>query len=289
MRLPFSMAGERRGLRKWAVMVDRCALILAEAANPEWTSVPLIGWSLSRAIQRHLPGSHIVTQVRNREAFIRAGLREGTDFTAIDTEKLAAPAYKAVRTLTGGRGALTLGTAVASLVYPYFEHLTWKQFGEQIGPDGYQVVHRVTPVSPTSPSPIASKVKAKGASFVMGPINGGVPWPKQFDKERRKEGEWLSYVRGLYKLMPGRTAALNAADAVICGSRFTQSEVPRAFQEKTVWMPENAIEPDRFSIIAPHNESGVLKIVLVGRLVPYKGADMLLEAAAPLIRRGQVE
>ena len=57
-------------------------LIIAEAANPSLTSAALVGWSCTRAIAAEVD-AHIVTEWRNRDDFLRAGLIEGKDFTAI--------------------------------------------------------------------------------------------------------------------------------------------------------------------------------------------------------------
>jgi glycosyltransferase involved in cell wall biosynthesis len=262
----------------------RRALLIAEAANPEWVSVPLVGWSLANAL-RGVADVHLVTQVRNREAILRAGLEEGRDFTAIDTEALARPMHRASELLRMGRGkGWTTSTAIAGFVYPYFERLVWQRFGPGIAAGEWDVVHRITPLTPTTVSPIAARVAGAGVPFVMGPLNGGVPWPSGFDAERRREREWLSYVRGAYRLVPGRTRMLRAAAAILAGSRHTAREIPAWARDRVVYLPENAIDPARFPAASPQDVSGPLRGVFVGRLVPYKGPDMALEAVLPLLR-----
>lgn len=262
-------------------------LVIAEAANPEWVSVPLIGWELSNAL-RGVCDAHIVTQIRNREAILRKGLVEDVDFTVIDSEALARPLNKAAQTLRMGKGkGWTVVTAISSLSYKYFEYLVWKKFGNQIKAGEFDVVHRVTPLSPVAISSLAAKCEAANVPFVMGPLNGGVPWPKGYGAERKREREWLSYLRGLYRLLPGRGRMLKAARAIIAGSRHTQSEFPD--QAKTIWLPENGIDLSKFAKRADLPEEGPLKAVFIGRLVPYKGPDILLEAAEDLLRSGAMQ
>jgi glycosyltransferase involved in cell wall biosynthesis len=261
-------------------------LILAEAANPEWVSVPLVGWSHARALMDACD-AHLVTQVRNRDAILRAGLVEGKDFTAINSEAAARKAQKLSHILRGGKKSgvsWTTVTALQSLAYPYFEKLVWRQFGDRIKRHEFDVVHRITPLSPTSPSPIASKCARAGVPFVLGPLNGGVPWPKEFSSARRKEKEWLSYVRGAYKLMPGYRSTRRKSAAILLASRDTWSQMPAKYRDKCFYLPENAIDPSRFQKRRCRKATQPIKGIFIGRLVPYKGADMLLEAACELLR-----
>ncbi|RFU13304.1 glycosyltransferase family 1 protein [Rhodobacteraceae bacterium W635] len=263
-------------------------LVIAEAANPDWVSVPLIGWSLARALGR-VADVHLVTQVRNRDAILRAGLVEGKDFTAIDSEAFARPLWALGERLRGGAGkGWTTLQLINALSYPYFERLVWRRFGPAIRGGAYDIVHRVTPLSPTIASPLAAKCARAGVPFVLGPLNGGVPWPAAFDAARRAEREWLSYLRDAYKALPGRRRSLRHSAAIIVGSRHTQGEIPASLQARTVYIPENGIDPARFTRRADPGGPGPLRGVFVGRMVPYKGPDMALEAAAPLLRDGRM-
>ncbi|HEV2292217.1 MAG TPA: glycosyltransferase family 4 protein [Tepidisphaeraceae bacterium] len=261
-------------------------LLIAEAANPEWVSVPLVGWSHARALAR-VVDAHLVTQVRNRAAMLRAGLAEGRDFTSIDSEAVTRKTQQLGKLLRGGQGkGWTVVTAMKALAFPYFERLVWGQFGDRLKAGEFDIVHLLTPLSPTSPSRLASKCRKIGIPFVWGPLNGGVPWPKGFDQARRDENEWLSYIRSAYKLLPGYSATRRNASAILIGSRATWEQMAAKYHPKCFYIVENAIDPQRFQRRRTRSADRPIRAIFIGRLVPYKGADMLLEAASPLLKSG---
>ena len=260
-------------------------LIIAEAANPEWSSVPLVGWSQAEALLRRTD-AHLVTQVRNRDAILRSGL-EPARVTFIDTERLAAPAWRFSERLAGTKGkAWTVITAIQSLTYPFFEWMVERRFGAALERGDFDLVHRLTPLSPTAPSPISRTCARLGIPFILGPLNGGTPWPPEHPELMGQEREWLTKVRSLYRHMPGARSTRVRAAAIILASRAAFDDEDPRLADRCFYMPENGIDPTRFPPPSSRSSKTPLRFLFVGRLVPFKGLHIALEAIAPFVRDG---
>lgn len=261
------------------------ALVIAEACNPEWVSVPLVGYNLYKAL-RDVADVHLVTHVRNQSA-LEASESTTEHITFINSDRVAGPAYRLAELLTLGRGlGWTTKQAIMWGPYLYFEYLVWRKFQRDLKDGRFDLVHRVTPLSPTYASPLASWIPVP---FVLGPLNGGLPWPKGTTRTRFAEMEFLSYFRNAYRVLPYVRRTYERAACVIAGSQATMDQLIPAAKQHAVYMPENGIDASRFSAegrpapseINPH------RILFVGRLVPYKGADVVIDAfgASESLRR----
>ena len=262
-------------------------LLIAESANPELTSGALVGWLHSQAL-RGTFDVRLVTELRNKEAIVKAGVAE-EDFTAIDSRKVQHAAWRMAKLMRrGDEYNWSIYTAMTTLVYPLFERKVWKHFEDDLRAGEYDVVHRIVPVTPVAPSPLAKKCAKIGVPFVLGPLNGGVPWPDGFDDMRRRDRDWLNRFRGLHKLMPGYRSTRKHASAIVVASRITSAQFEEQAKRR-VFVPENAVDPEKFAPREYLCDDGPVRIAFVGRLVALKGVDMLFEACEDLLGEGKVE
>src|SRR5579863_1953529 len=152
-------------------------LVIAELANPDWESVPLVGWSHWRALSKIVDG-HLVTQVRNQENILKAG-ESPERFTALDSTPVERRVARIGQVLRGkGGGGQTTLTALNAVTYYYFEELLWRRFGASIARGDWDIVHRLTPLSPTTPSLLAAKCSARGCLSSSVPSTAGYPGPR---------------------------------------------------------------------------------------------------------------
>lgn len=263
-------------------------LLIAEQANPDWVSVPLIGWSLATAIARRTP-CIIATHVRNRSAIEAQPLPKSAEIVYVDNEHVAAKLHKLANLIRGGAGkGWTTVTALEAIAYYSFESELWRLFRDDVTRGRISLVHRITPLSPTAPGVLAKKCAQAGVPFIVGPLNGGLPWPKGFVGLRAAEREWLSYVRPLYRLLPGYSSLRKFSSLIIAGSTATREQIDRQYHAKTVLIPENGVEATSVARQKLSTPTRPLKCVFVGRLVPYKCPDLLIRAARDAIEGGNI-
>lgn len=257
-------------------------LILADDCNPDWPSLPVVGYKFAIALAEHAEVV-VVTHVRNRPNIDRDGIGKA-EVVYVDTETLAAPLFKLSVFLRGGEEVgWTTQMAMGYPGYLFFEWQVWRRFGKEIKAGKFDVVHRITPMTPTLPSLIANR--CKNTPFVLGPLNGNLPWPKQFMVEQKRERETLSRFRGAYKFLPYHRSTYRKSRCILAAFSHTIEDLPRGIDDKTINYPEVGIDPELFSY-AERTPSDKKTILYVGRLVPYKCPEVVVRAFAnsPLLQ-----
>jgi glycosyltransferase involved in cell wall biosynthesis len=266
-------------------------LILAPDCNPESVTTPSIAYAHAEALAR----LHSVTLVV-REGNELAIRRAAGPFHTIEPirlpflDPLYSWALRRVFKYDYGRQSLTAATYPLQIA---FEWRAWRQLRTRIRAGNFDVVLRILPIVPVLPSPFAYFLRRGPIPFVIGPLNGGLPWPSgfpQLERQRRQAGYWVSSLRGLYRYLPFARSTYSRAAAIIAGSSHTFAEF-ESYREKLFFVPgENGI--DSASLVNLPRSKRVsgdrLQLVFIGRLIPLKACDIALRAAAALARSGKV-
>jgi glycosyltransferase involved in cell wall biosynthesis len=254
-------------------------LLLANDCNPDWPSLPVVGYNACRGIAEHVDVV-VATHLRNKDNIDRKGLGKA-QVVYLDNEYIAAPMYKAATWLRGGKSvAWTTNIAMQYLPYIAFEREAWKMFKGELRGGKFDLVHRVTPMSPTLPSPMAKWLRKSKTPFVLGPLNGGLRWPAEFTRELKREKEWLTYLRGVYRLLPYAKSTYTKSAAVLAAFGHTIDRLPKEIGDRVIDFPEVGIDPQFFGAPADRPVSDRVTFLFAGRLVPYKCPDVAVLAFA---------
>lgn len=264
-------------------------LLLAPDCNPYSITTPQIAYAHAEALAR-LHEITLVVRAVNEKAIRRAG----GGFHAIEAIRLPGLdglykwALRHIFKYDYGRQSLTAASYPLQIA---FEWRAWRQLQNRILSRNFDVVLRLLPIVPVLPSPFAFFLRNGPIPFVIGPLNGGLPWPggfPQLDRQRREAGYWVSNLRGLYRYLPFARSTYAKAAAIIAGSSHTFAEFA-AYRDKLFFVPgENGIDPAlvKGRVRPGASPEGKLRLIFVGRLIPLKACDLALRAAAGLLRTG---
>jgi glycosyltransferase involved in cell wall biosynthesis len=142
------------------------------------------------------------------------------------------------------------------------------------------IVHEPIPVSPKLPS----MMFGLQVPLVVGPLNGGMEYPPNFDLASRLERSIVFILRRmsvfLNWLFPGkRNAAL-----ILVANKRTRMALPSNLRARAiVEFAENGVDVERFNAKALRASSDTLRMIYVGRLVDWKRVDLLISACSRLV------
>jgi len=255
-------------------------LLSAYQCGPGLGSVSQIGWEWYSRLARKLPVT-LVTHIRNRQALEHAGASvNGSSVVYIDTEWFAGPLYRfASKLFPRSEHPVFLISSLDYYLYDWVALRTLRRLHLE-GAD-WDIVHQPTPVSPLA----ATRLHKLNIPLVLGPWNGGLKSPVEYPEIMRAESNWLYPIRKLGQMLDRMLGSTRQAKMILVATSSTKAEIPTEFSPKCVDMLENGVDLDLFTPTpwpAPPTDENPLQILFVGRLLPFKGVAMLLEALALL-------
>jgi len=146
---------------------------------------------------------------------------------------------------------------------------------------GFNIIHEPIPVSPKQPS----MMFGLSVPVVIGPMNGGMDYPPNYDFASRFERAMIALLRWTSsfwnRIFPGKSQA----SLLLVANKRTLDALPSSIKRKRILeVPENGVDLERFCCRVAEQKSERFLIVYLGRLVDWKRVDLLIEACAKLPR-----
>ncbi len=261
-------------------------LLIIEQCNPDMPSVPLVGYQFFNELSK-IVNVTLVTHERNKQALEKVRSND-EEIVYIPESTLLAKYYRIVERITIGKKGVNwpLLNTLSYFIYAEFNQKVYQQFKNKILSKTYDIVHAITPMMPRYPVKVIRL--NKDTPFILGPVNGGVPFPKGFGEIARKEFAYFNFLRHLGRLIPGYVETYKRAEKILVGSTYTLNMLQAKFKienSRVKLFPENGVAEEFFEKLTVAKDVTQVNLLFLGRLVPYKGADIVLEAVSCLNKK----
>lgn len=267
-------------------MIPRMPRILLSAYQcaPGAGSVSQIGWEWYSRLARRARVT-LVTHVRNKPLLESASAElSGSEIVYIDTEWFARRLYAVARRLfPRSEHSVFL---LSSLDYFVYDQAVVRTLAPRRAE--WDVVHAVTPVSPSAHTRLA----ALGLPLVRGPLNGGLRTPPNFPEFMRADSAWLYSLRDGAKLLRSLRGSGSLPSATLVANDASLQALAARERSVALRMPEIAVDPELYAPAPwpePPSQENPLRVLFVGRLIPAKALPLLLEAARNASLRNPME
>jgi glycosyltransferase involved in cell wall biosynthesis len=251
-------------------------LIVAEHASVKFGGEALIPFQYFKYLRRLNVDVHLLVHERTRQELCEAFPTDLERLHFISDSLINIWCYRLGRYLPDRLALFTLGA-----VSHFDTQVRQRRMARVLIRDyRFNVVHEPIPVSPKQPSIMFSL----GAPVIIGPMNGGMDYPPNYNLAGRVESAIVAILRwasGFWnKVLPGKR---RAALLLVANSR-TFEALPSNTRHKWIReFTENGVDLDRFHAGRVVITRETIQIIYVGRLVDWKRVDLLLSACARLV------
>jgi glycosyltransferase involved in cell wall biosynthesis len=261
-------------------------LLLSYYNNPDEVSVSLEAYREYEQLRKHFDTT-LITHARNASALRKRGIPDA------EVIYINVPILDRLhdlfleKVLNYDYGSMKL-TAFLIPYYIVYEFVIWSRLRTEIKAGRFALVHRLDPVSPVLASPLAWLLRNLKTPFSLGPINGGLPWPPGYGSASR-EKEWIRNLRWLYTYLPFSRSTHTKSKAVIVGSSYTYLAAGRRVERNRLFfIQQNGIPEKDILESRRYDDMPPVRLCFLGRLVPLKNCNIVIQSAAPLIREKKI-
>lgn len=258
-------------------MPTKKILLSAYSCSPNAGSEPGIGWNWAQAIAARGLEVTVITRTINKVNIesLRQGSSYNPQFVFHDLPALVQKIYK-----------LPFGNYIYYLLWQY---TAAKRAVKLHRREGFDQVQHITWGSFRAPSFMGRL----GIPFVFGPVGGGEETPKLLRKGMGWRGRLWDLLRrisnNLLAVDPFMRSTYANTTEILAATSETLSKIPLEYRPRARIQASAGMSPasfqGQFSIKALNPDSGVattLQVLYVGRLVPWKGLHLALQALAVL-------